>query len=148
MTRQPGAVAHHLLPEPPTDGERLLYLQRHLVWLMLASVLSFGALVISQIILIHQSVWLLILVPAFATTWIYYLVSAIVNLGSRSFDLTAHDRTVADAEVAGYLPSVDVFLPVCGEAAVVIANTWRHVAEMARHYPSAAHSGCCTYPGS
>ena len=31
-------------------------------------------------------------------------------------------------------PSVDVFLPVCGEPVDVVRNTWKYVAEMSRHY--------------
>ena len=31
-------------------------------------------------------------------------------------------------------PSVDVFLPVCGEPVDVVRNTWKYVAEMSQHY--------------
>ena len=31
-------------------------------------------------------------------------------------------------------PSVDVFLPVCGEPVDVLRNTWKYVAEMSEHY--------------
>ena len=32
-------------------------------------------------------------------------------------------------------PSLDMFLPVCGEPLSVLANTWAHVFELIRAYP-------------
>ena len=32
-------------------------------------------------------------------------------------------------------PSVDVFLPVCGEPVEVLRNTWKYVPAMSEHYP-------------
>jgi cellulose synthase (UDP-forming) len=51
----------------------------------------------------------------------------------RSFDLAAHKRVVASWRPSRY-PTVDVFLPVCGEPLPVLRNTWVHVANMMRHY--------------
>ena len=138
LTRRPAGEAVSaqvlLLPDPPSSVERLLYLERRLTPLMIASVLSFGALIASQILLVRQSPWLLLLIPVFAASWLYYVVSAVVNIGSRSFDLGAHAQLVAAAKTARYRPTVDVFLPVCGEAWPVLANTWRHVARLSHAY--------------
>lgn len=113
----------------------MLYQNRRLVPLMLASVISFSALVVSQVMLVRQSPWLWALLLPFATTWTYYLVSAIVNVGSRSFNFQAHERIVAAGASLRRPPSVDVFLPICGESTEVILNTWRNVSNMAQHYP-------------
>jgi len=63
----------------------------------------------------------------------YYLVSLSVNAFSRDFDLSAHRRLLSSWRPAVY-PTVDVFLPVCGEPLEVLHNTWTHVARMARYY--------------
>jgi cellulose synthase (UDP-forming) len=51
----------------------------------------------------------------------------------KRFDIAAHKRLVDEWRPERY-PSVDVFLPVCGEPHAVLRNTWTHVAQMARHY--------------
>jgi cellulose synthase (UDP-forming) len=74
----------------------------------------------------------------FITTWfipffIYwmfviatFLISSISNYVSKSFDLEAHDLLVREG--LPHYPSVDVWLPVCGEPLSVMRNTWCHVA--------------------
>jgi cellulose synthase (UDP-forming) len=126
-------AAHPRVPAPPSDAERLLYRERRLGLLMVASAVSFGTLVVSQALFLRMSPWLLLFVPLFAFTVLYYLISVLVNAGTRPFDLDAHRRLVDSPRLAH--PAVDVFLPVCGEDPAVLANTWRHVARMARHYP-------------
>ena len=56
----------------------------------------------------------------------YYLISLCVNVGTRGFDLDAHRELVASWHPSRY-PSLDVFLPVCGEPLAVLHNTWVHV---------------------
>jgi cellulose synthase (UDP-forming) len=52
---------------------------------------------------------------------------------ARGFNFDEHQRLVGDWQPETY-PSVDVFLPVCGEPVDVVRNTWKYVAEMSRHY--------------
>ena len=52
---------------------------------------------------------------------------------SRSFDLDEHQRIVAGWRPLWY-PSVDVFLPVCGEPMEVLRNAWTHVARLRDRY--------------
>ena len=52
---------------------------------------------------------------------------------ARGFDFDEHQRLVNEWRPETY-PSVDVFLPVCGEPVDVVRNTWKYVAEMSRHY--------------
>lgn len=123
---------------PPTDDEKLIYRRRRLAPLTLASLISFGALMTSQVLFLRMSPWLWLFVPAFAFTVVYYLISLAVNAGTRGFDFDRHRRIVA-AWAPRTHPSVDVFLPVCGEASEVLRNTWRHVRAMADHYPGRVH---------
>lgn len=121
------------LPLPPTLAERHLYLSRQVLVLTVASVLSLLCLSTSQVHFLALRPWLWVFVPFLAFTLAYYLISLRVNVGSRNFDIRTHDALVAAWKPAT-APSVDVFLPICGEDLTVLANTWRHVSALARAY--------------
>ena len=129
--RVPEPAGRGLL-EPPSEDEKLAYADRRLWVLQAGSAISFGTLCASQIFFLALSPWLLLLAPLLAFGVVYYLISVVVNAGTPDFDMRAHRRLVRRNTVH---PSVDVFLPVCGEPAEVLANTWRYVRRMARHYP-------------
>ncbi|WP_460364180.1 glycosyltransferase family 2 protein, partial [Actinocorallia lasiicapitis] len=131
---RPQGPVSKLLPAPPDDVEKYSYVRRNLPVLIVGSLASFGCLLVTQIKLVESRPWAWALVPVLAFTILYYVVSYTLNLFTRSFDLAAHDRLVAGWKPQRY-PSVDVFLPVCGEPIEVLHNTWTHVAAMARHYP-------------
>jgi cellulose synthase (UDP-forming) len=118
-------------PRPPDDRETGLYARRRLWVLQLGSAVSFGTLVASQVLFLQLSPWLLLLAPLLVFSVVYYLVSVIVNAGTPGFDLGAHRRLVRENTV---FPSVDVFLPVCGEPRDMLANTWHHVARLRERY--------------
>lgn len=54
----------------------------------------------------------------------------------RDFQPDEHDSILKAAEEVAYLPTVDVFLPVCNENIALLNNTWEHVKAM--DYPSFA----------
>jgi cellulose synthase (UDP-forming) len=81
----------------------------------------------------HSTGWMWAFLPFLVFTVVYYVVSLSVNGFSRDFDLRAHQRLRSSWRPAMY-PTVDVFLPVCGEPLEVLHNTWSHVARMAQHY--------------
>ena len=137
VTMPPGSDTAVLMA-PPSDEETAWYRHRRLWVLTGASVISFGCLVVSQALFLRMSPWLYLFVPAFAFTVAYYVISLVVNVGTPGFDLDRHRRLVEDWAPDEY-PSVDVFLPVCGEALPVLHNTWRHVHRMAVHYPGRVH---------
>ncbi len=137
--RRPGVdgrprYAYAPVPLPPTDAEKERYRTRRLAPLLLASLISFGCLVTSQVLFLRTAPWLLVLAPLTVFTVAYYLISLAVNAFTRGFDLAAHRRLVRGWAPARR-PSVDVFLPICGEPAHVLQNTWQNVREMAEHYP-------------
>ena len=132
------AVGPSALPHPPTRHEKHLYLKRRLWVLILSSFVSFGGLLATQVWFLRMSPWLLLVVPLFGFTVLYYLISLVVNVGTPGFDVARHRRLVA-AWAPEHYPSVDVFLPVCGEAPDVLRNTWEHVDEMADRYPGRVH---------
>jgi cellulose synthase (UDP-forming) len=123
-----------LLPQPPDDQEKYSYIQRHVWVLTCCSLVSFGCLTLAQLRLVQASRWALVYLPFLLFTVVYYLASLSVNGFGRDFDLRAH-RRLRRAWRPAVHPTVDVFLPVCGEPLEVLHNTWTHVARMARHYP-------------
>lgn len=126
--------AYAPVPLPPTDHEKYLYRSRRLWILMLSSLVSFGCLMVSQVLLLRLSPYLWILVPFTVFTVIYYLISLVVNAFTPRFRLDRHKTLVKDWKPDRY-PTVDVFLPVCGEPPHVLSNTWANVRDMAAHYP-------------
>ena len=126
------------VPAAPTDAEKIGYADRNLALIIRTSLASFGALLISQarfVFLNPLFTWLFL--PLVVFTIAYYLISLCVNVRTRGFDLAAHHELVAWWHPSRY-PSLDVFLPVCGEPLAVLANTWTYVAELIRAYPGTA----------
>ena len=115
------------------------YAERNLALIIRTSMASFGALLLSQsrfILITPVLVWTF--APFVTFTVLYYLISLYVNVGTRGFDYAAHRDLVDEWRPARY-PSLDVFLPVCGEPLAVLRNTWSHVAELLRAYPGIGH---------
>jgi cellulose synthase (UDP-forming) len=123
-----------VLPQPPTEEDKTRYLHRQVPLLLVSSMLSLSCLTVSQLHLIQLSPWLWALAPFLVFTLVYYLISLRVNLGSRNFDWRTHRALVGSWNPRTY-PTVDVWLPVCGEDLAVLDNTWSHVADLAASYP-------------
>ncbi|MFI5068927.1 MAG: glycosyltransferase family 2 protein, partial [Streptosporangiales bacterium] len=136
----PGRHRRHglVLPAAPSDEEKRGYADRNLALIICPSLASFAALLISQSRFVFLS-------PAFAWSFLpfvgftiaYYVISLCVNAGTPGFDLAAHDRQAASWRPERH-PSLDIFLPVCGEPVTVLHNTWVHVFELVRAYPGTA----------
>ena len=126
------------LPAPPSDAAKASYSDRDLAVIIRTSLISFGALLISQARFVLQSpVFTLTFLPFVLATIAYYVMTLLVNVGTRGFDQEAHGRLVASWRPERY-PSLDIFLPVCGEPLTVLHNTWVHVLELVRAYPGVA----------
>lgn len=126
------------LPAAPSDAEKTGYADRNLALIIRTSLASFGALLISQARFVFLSpafTWSFL--PFLTFTIAYYVISLCVNVRTRGFDLEAHRKLVAAWRPARH-PSLDIFLPVCGEPLAVLHNTWAHVFELTRAYPGTA----------
>jgi cellulose synthase (UDP-forming) len=123
------------LPAAPSDEEKTGYSDRNLALIIRTSLASFGALLISQARFVFlNALFTWVFLPFLVFTIGYYVISLCVNLRTRGFDLAAHRELVASWRPGRY-PSLDVFLPVCGEPLSVLGNTWAHVFELLRAYP-------------
>jgi cellulose synthase (UDP-forming) len=132
--RRAGPDRGQQLPVPPSDTEKKLYADRNLALIIRTSLASFGALLISQARFVALRPALLVLTPLIAFTLAYYVISLVVNVGTRGFDIEGHQRLTRGWRPQRH-PSLDVFLPVCGEPLAVLHNTWVHVLELMRAYP-------------
>jgi Glycosyl transferase family group 2 len=122
-----------VLPVPPTDTEKYAYVRRH-VWLLTAfAALSVPPLVYGQVRMVMNSTWFYVYIPFALFGVLCFLLSVTADGMSRGFDLAEHKRIVAGWRPLWY-PSVDVFLPVCGEPLEVLRNAWAHVAQLRHHY--------------
>ncbi|MFE1982631.1 glycosyltransferase family 2 protein [Streptomyces mirabilis] len=125
--------SHGLLPQPPDDAEKYSYTRRHLWVLTLGSLISFACLAVSQFLFTASSPWFWLTMPLLAFVVADYLISLYLDGLSKDFDIKAHKLLVRDWRPAVH-PSVDVFLPVCGEPLEVLHNTWVNVNRLAGTY--------------
>ncbi|MFE4654894.1 glycosyltransferase family 2 protein [Streptomyces sp. NPDC056707] len=80
------------------------------------------------------SSWIWFFAPALLFSAIGFIISLRLEAFSLNFDLDSHRHLVLWWMPDTY-PSVDVFLPVCGEPIEVLHNTWSHVRRLAQEYP-------------
>ncbi len=66
-----------------------------------------------------------------------FFVSLLADGFGAEFDLAEHRRIVAGWRPWRY-PSVDVFLPTCGEPIELLRNSWTHVAALRAAYRGTA----------
>jgi cellulose synthase (UDP-forming) len=131
--------AAQVLPEPPDDAEKASYARRSLPFLS-------SGLVVSALCLSAAQVWMELSHPLTALfagyTLVYIAYQALsvpVNFAGRGFDLAGHVLRVRRWRPARW-PDVDIFLPICGEPAEVLRNTWTGVFELLHAYPGYARA--------
>ena len=127
-----------VLPVPPTDAEKYSYVRRHVWMLSVFAALSVPPLLYGQVRMVLNSTWFYVYVPFALFGVLCFLLSVTADGMSRGFDLAEHKRIVAGWRPLWY-PSVDVFLPVCGEPLEVLRNAWTHVAQLRRPVPRHRH---------
>lgn len=120
------------LPEPPTDDEKVSYLQRHKSYLMIVMVIASVFVVASQIgFEIFDIPWL---APVTALAVVQGAISMSVNFAGNDFDYKTHKTLVHSWRPREY-PTIDIYLPIAGEPLKVLRNTWMHVSRLAEEYP-------------
>jgi cellulose synthase (UDP-forming) len=125
----PGMRETDLLPSPPTDGERDLYLAGQWRWVTPLSFVGYVLIVISITFFVVRHDWSAALLIPLAFSTAGTLVSLFTSSRKRRDTLESH-RAVVATWTPDTSPSVDVFLPSAGEDLAVLANTYRHVANL------------------
>jgi cellulose synthase (UDP-forming) len=118
-----------LLPQPPGDAERDLYLGRRHRWIGAVSFVGFVLILVSVWFFVYRHPWSAFLLVPVAVTTLGAVVSLVTSSRRRRDTLHSH-RTRVETWAPGRYPSVDVFLPSAGESLDVLANTYRHVAAL------------------
>jgi cellulose synthase (UDP-forming) len=132
-SRTRAAAPDLVLPVPPADSEKYAYVRRHSWVLTLFSALCVPPLVYSQVEMIRRYPWFWPYAPFVLLGVALFALPLLTDGLSRGFNLAEHKQLVSSWQPASY-PSVDVFLPVCGEPVEVLRNTWTHVARMSSSY--------------
>jgi cellulose synthase (UDP-forming) len=136
-----GAAGRHrrysaLLQAPPSDFEKHLYLSRSLPYLAVSLIIAFLAGFISQVLFeINSGIWIFAIFTLVGT--MAFSMSLPLSFVGRGFSIERHQELVAAWQPPTY-PTVDIFLPVCGEPLGVLRNTWAAVTDLLAQYPGRA----------
>ncbi len=126
-----------VLPAPPDEDEKYSYAHRNLAYLTTVLAIGAGCLIISQVRFEAHAPLPWPFMAFTATYVIYQAISLPVNFTGRGFDMAAHQARINAWQPNSY-PSVDVYLPVCGEPIEVLRNTWSAVSELIAGYEGVA----------
>ncbi|HYA49571.1 MAG TPA: hypothetical protein VEG33_00210, partial [Streptosporangiaceae bacterium] len=129
-----GATPRLVPPHPPSEEEKYAYLDRNLPYLTTGLVVGAACVIISQIRFEAHNPLLWPFMVFTATYVIYQVISLPVNFTGRGFDLAAHQARVRAWHPAAH-PSIDIYLPICGEPIEMLRNSWDAVAALVAGYP-------------
>ncbi|GAB1692306.1 glycosyltransferase family 2 protein [Krasilnikovia sp. M28-CT-15] len=118
-----------LLPAPPDDTELYAYFGPQRRWVLLCVSLSytFTAATLFFFSLRHPALWVFLAVLALnAVAW---LLSCVDGQRQRRITRDSHELLLRAWRPA-LAPSVDVFLPTCGEPIAVLRNAYTHAARL------------------
>lgn len=113
----------------PTDREVYYYFGPQRRWVSLFMTAAFALAAISLFRFSLNSPWLLPILVVLAINVFASILSMVSGLNRRRIDRADHEALLAGWSPA-VVPSVDVFLPTCGEPLEILANTYDHVAAM------------------
>ncbi len=123
---------------PPVSHERYWYVDAKRRQLYLLGIITVLPLMIGMVLLILAHPYFLVFIPFAAVTIFYLLVSYVVGIFGKDFDLKAHKETVAHFSVLSMppeeRPEVDIYYPVCGENLEVIQNALGYIVDLAMAY--------------
>jgi cellulose synthase (UDP-forming) len=130
-SEKPNPYTH--IPRHPRDFEKYLYIAHRQRFLSLFSLLSVTGVLISTFEFFRISPILFVFFPFWFLVLITFVVSIVVQGFGRPFDPHTHDDVVNSWKPKRY-PSVDIFLPVCGEDIRILKNTWEGVKDLKAKY--------------
>jgi len=122
-----------VVPLPPDDLEKISYVDRHRLYLILVIAIGAASAIGSQAAMeVRYAIWPLVPYTAFSV--FYVALSVAANFTGHNFDYAAHKARIEAWRPKSY-PTVDIHLPICGEPINVLRNTWLHVFELVQAYP-------------
>lgn len=116
------------IPQPPSDDEKYSYVNPNKLLFSLPGLLLVIAFSVSSIFFIRKSP-LLIPYSLFCIVYISNLAfSSIGSLLAKKFNIDQHNKFIEENK--SFIPSVDIYLPNCGESIPILANTFKAVAHI------------------
>lgn len=112
---------------PPSDREKYIYVHQNKTALYSAGILSFLCLAIGMILFAISQPGLFPYLIFVVLLFSYLGISYFIGIFGESFSLGLHEILKAPLPK---VPSVDVYLPSCGEPLDILENTFIHVAEL------------------
>ena len=125
------ALPGNHLVTPPSDDELYWYMgpQRRWVQLCMTTAFALAAMSLARFSLTTPWLWPLLIV--LSVNIVGSAFSLLSGLNRKRITLRSHLKRVASWPYrASSIPSIDVFLPTCGENLGVLQNTYRHVAAL------------------
>ena len=116
-----------VLPCAPSDEEKLQYIHLNRLLYFPFGIFSIICINVGMILFIKSSYYFFFLLPFVIYQFIYLSTSYVIGIFGGSFDYEQHKRNLAIPELEKFCPSVDIFLPCCGEPLVVLRNTYKYV---------------------
>jgi cellulose synthase (UDP-forming) len=124
------AAVEGLVSAPP-DSDVYAYLGPQRRWIQVCMTVAFLLASMSLLRFSLHTVWSWPLVVVLAVNVVGSLLSAVSGWNRRRISADGHRRTIEEWRVANDVgPSVDVFLPTCGEDMAILRNTYRHVSSL------------------
>jgi len=124
-----------VLPTPPNDAEKYSYLNSNRWALVILNLGTVFCQLLSLVFLASTSKYFYFYFVYLALSFLYLLInfgySIIVG---RDYSYLTHLEIFSKAKDLGYFPTVDVFLPICGESLQILNNTWYYVQKL--DYPN------------
>lgn len=115
----------------PPDNEVYAYLGPQRRWIQVCMTTAFLLAGLSLAKFAVHSPWLYPLLVVLAINLGGALLSALSGWNKRKISADSHRKTITEwAEQNPVGPSVDIFLPTCGEPMEILRNTYRHVADV------------------
>lgn len=125
-----GRVSENSHPKPPTDRNKYSYIRssQHR-WVFVFQTIAFLGVAVSLVGFSTMRYWTLIFLVPLAVYAAETLLGLWTSTSARSVTFPDHQLRVELWKPGSY-PSVDVFLPTCGEDLPLLANTYKYVAAL------------------
>ncbi|QIK50166.1 glycosyltransferase [Gordonia terrae] len=115
----------------PSDAEVYEYLGPQMRWVQLVLIAAFVLVSISLAAFATTHVWLLPVLIVLLANVIGNALSLATGMNRRRITWRSHQQRVTNWQPSDRsYPSVDVFLPTCGESIAILRNTYRHIAAL------------------
>ncbi|OLT44689.1 glycosyl transferase [Gordonia sp. CNJ-863] len=115
----------------PTDDEVYEYLGPQMRWIQLVLIAAFLLVSVSLVAFATTHVWLTPVLFVLVLNVIGNTFSLLTGMNRRRVTWASHQERVTSWNPHdGRYPSVDVFLPTCGESLEILRNTYQHIVAM------------------